>query len=182
MFRGYLRLVMFAVGLLAGVQVPGFVDQYAKRVSAHYLEAERNFSGFQRAADEFFGGSVEALIAHHATSADPAFRDEGKTIEAIYGRLRGLAAELDALRGPLPARIAHVAWHPNREILEETVAAYSYTVPLDPSAILSGVTSGFLLSFLVECLAVGTVGGLGRVFTLASTRRRAYRGRQPADV
>ena len=46
MLRAYLRLVVFALGLLVGVQVPGFVDQYAKRVSAHYIEASKNFAGF----------------------------------------------------------------------------------------------------------------------------------------
>ncbi len=35
MFRSYLRLVLFTLGLLLGVQVPGFIDDYAGvRVSA----------------------------------------------------------------------------------------------------------------------------------------------------
>jgi len=75
MFVDYLRLVLFAIGLLAGVQTPGFIDQYAKRVSAHQIEVAQNFSGFQQTADRYFGGSVEALLAHHAASpANPAGR------------------------------------------------------------------------------------------------------------
>ena len=35
MLLSYLRLVLFAVGLLVGVQVPGFISDYAKRVEAH---------------------------------------------------------------------------------------------------------------------------------------------------
>jgi hypothetical protein len=49
--RAYLRLVLFALGLLIGVQAPGFVDQYSKRVSAHYIEVTKNFAGFQRTAE-----------------------------------------------------------------------------------------------------------------------------------
>ncbi|MGY2498465.1 DUF2937 family protein, partial [Klebsiella pneumoniae] len=40
MLRSYLRLTLFAFGLLLGVQVPGFVDDYAKRVEAHRLESQ----------------------------------------------------------------------------------------------------------------------------------------------
>ena len=63
MLRAYLRLVLFALGLLIGVQAPGFVDQYSKRVSAHYIEAKKNFAGFQHTADAYFGGSMAALVS-----------------------------------------------------------------------------------------------------------------------
>ena len=96
MLRAYLRLVLFALGLLIGVQAPGFVDQYAKRVSAHYIEATKSFAGFQRTANEYFGGSIEALIAYHEASSDAVFKDEAKNVAAIYARLKELALELDA--------------------------------------------------------------------------------------
>jgi hypothetical protein len=164
MLRAYLRLAVFAVGLLAGVQVPGFIDQYAKRVSAHYLEVSHDFTGFQRTADQYFKGDVAALIAHHRASTDAVFRDEARTISALYERLQLLAAELKALEGGLPARLTHVIVHPNREILQETVAAYSYTVPLNGDAILCGVTAGLLGAILVESLLVGLVRIAGRAF------------------
>lgn len=37
MLLSYLRLVLFAIGLLVGVQVPGFINDYAKRVEAHQI-------------------------------------------------------------------------------------------------------------------------------------------------
>jgi hypothetical protein len=173
MLRGYLRLVVFAFGLLVGVQVPSFVDQYAKRVSAHYLEATRNFSEFQRTADQYFGGSVEALIAHHSSAADAVFRDEAKRIAAIYARVTLLKAELDALRGPLPAKIVHLLIRPNREILNETVAAYSYAVPLNQDAIVCGLTAGLLLAIAVESLLIGVMHALrGRRHRIAHAAAR----------
>jgi hypothetical protein len=171
MLRAYLRLVVFAVGLLAGVQVPGFVDQYAKRVSAHYLEVQHNFAGFQRTADQYFGGSVDALITHHSSSSDAVFRDEAKSIAAMYARLRSLSAELEAMRGSPLARLLHVATNANREILQETTDAYSYTVPLDASAILYGVCSALLLSLVIETIVVGGFSLLRReLFRATSTR------------
>jgi hypothetical protein len=152
MLRGYLRLVVFALGLLVGVQAPGFVDQYAKRVSAHYLEAQRSFAGFQQAADQYFNGDVSALVAHHLQSSDVVFRGEAKTIGELFARIRSLAAEMAALGGSSLARLIHIIVNPDRGILQETIGAYSYTVPLSPEAISYGVTTGLLLALAVELI------------------------------
>jgi hypothetical protein len=162
MLRSYLRLVVFAIGLLAGVQIPGFIDQYAKRVDAHYIEARNNFAGFQKTADQYFKGDVDALIAHNSASTDVVIQDEAKTIALIYARVKSLAAELEALRGGLLARIVHVALRPNRDILSETIAAYSYTVPLNADAVLCGVTLGFVLAFTIESVLLGLAALLGQ--------------------
>jgi hypothetical protein len=165
MIASYLRLIVFAFGLLAGVQVPGFVDQYAKRVSAHQLEVARNFAGFQDTADRYFGGSVEALIAHHRASDDSVFKDEARAIQRLYERLKELTAELAAMRGSLLRQIFHVAVSPNTAILAETRSAYSYTVPLNPAAVVSGVAFGALLALLVEALLAGVVRLVRRRWT-----------------
>jgi hypothetical protein len=170
--RAYLRLVLFALGLLVGVQAPGFVDQYSKRVSAHYIEVTKNFAGFQRTANLYFGGSVDALIAHHEASPDAVFKDEAKIVAAMYARLKGLGVELDAMRKSLPSRIFHVAFHPDEEILKETIAAYSYTVPLNLEAVLCGLTAALLLALLIELLLIGILQ-LGRSSIGASRSSRA---------
>jgi uncharacterized membrane-anchored protein YhcB (DUF1043 family) len=157
MLANYVRLVVFALGLLVGIQVPGFVDQYAKRVSAHQIEVARNFHGFQETADRYFNGDVQALIAHHVASTDQPFRDEARSIREMYERLTVLTAELAALRGPLVRQILHVVFRPNKEILDETWSEYSYTVPLNPAAVVCGVTIGALLAMLVEALLTAGV-------------------------
>jgi hypothetical protein len=172
MVADYMRLIAFAVGLLVGVQVPNFVDQYAKRVSAHQIEVTRNFSGFQETADRFFGGSVEALIAHHAASADRVFKNEAKSIREMYDRLTSLTAELAALKGPLIKQIIHVVFRPNNEILNETRSAYTYTVPLNAPGIVSGITLGAFLAIGVETLLLAGVRLV----------RRGRRGRQSARI
>ena len=158
MLREYARLVTFSVGLLVGVQAPGFVDQYAKRVSAHYIEVQRSFSGFRETADRYFNGDVDALIAHHLASIDQVFKDEANTIRSLRDRMTALAAEATALRGSLLTQIVHVTIAADREILAETTTAYSYTVPLAPAAIVCGVTGGFGAALLVEAILIGTLG------------------------
>lgn len=157
MLANYVRLIVFSLGLLVGIQVPGFVDQYAKRVSAHHIEVARNFAGFQDTANRFFGGSVEALVTHHLASADQVFKDEARTIQAMYERLTLLTVELAAMRVSLIEQIIHVAFRPNKELLDETRTAYSYSVPLDAPAIGSGIAIGALLAMLVEALFAGLV-------------------------
>ena len=60
----YVRLLSFALGLLLGIQVPAFVDQYAKRVDAHWREARTNLGEFQLDADRYFNGDMQRLISH----------------------------------------------------------------------------------------------------------------------
>jgi hypothetical protein len=176
MLRGYLRLVVFSLGLLVGVQAPGFVDQYAKRVSAHYVEAQHNFAGFQQAANQYFNGDVSALVAHHLASSDAVFKGEAKTIGDLFARIRALSDELAALNGSSIARLVHIIVNPNRDILQETVAAYSYTVPLSPDAIAYGVITGLLLALAVELILAGSFG------LMRNQWYRATRVRRPAVV
>ena len=157
MIANYVRLIVFAYGLLIGVQVPAFVDQYAKRVSAHYIEVVANFEGFQEAANQYFGGDVKALISHHERSEDPAFRKEANTIRTIHDRLIALRAELDALHGSLVQQIVHVVFHPNRAILDETRDEYTYAVPLNQAAVVTGITIATGLALSVEIVLVAFV-------------------------
>jgi hypothetical protein len=157
MVANYLRLIVFSAGLLIGIQVPSFVDQYAKRVSAHQSEVARNFAGFQDTANRYFGGSIEALIAHHIASKDQVFQDEARSIQELSARLTALTGELAAMRGPLIRQIIHVVFRPNREILGETWAEYTYTVPLNAPAIVSGIAIGTLLSILIEATFFGVM-------------------------
>ena len=80
MLLSYLRLVLFAVGLLVGVQVPGFINDYAKRVEAHLIEAQTSLRGFQGTAEQFFKGDLQALVAHYRASEDPIFRSDADSL------------------------------------------------------------------------------------------------------
>jgi hypothetical protein len=164
MLRSYARLVLFSFGLLVGMQIPNFVDQYAKRVAAHQIEAEKNFRGFQETADRYFNGDVDALIAHHASSADRVFHDEARTIAELYARVKMWRAEWAALQPNFAVRVFHVALRANAEIRDETIDAYTYEIPLTPAAIGCGLSVGLILALVVEALGVGMLRlfGLGR--------------------
>src|SRR5450830_1623024 len=73
MLLSYLRLVLFAIGLLVGVQVPGFINDYAKRVEAHLIEAQTGLRGFESTAQQFFNGDLQALVAHYRAATTRYF-------------------------------------------------------------------------------------------------------------
>jgi hypothetical protein len=150
LIKDYLRLVIFSAGILIGVQVPNFIDQYAKRISAHYIEAKVNFSGYQQTADKHFGGNIEALLNHYVSNPDTVFKDDAKNIKQIHKRGQGFFAELKALEASLFKKIFHVIFYADKEVLKETVTEFSYMLPLNHEAILCGLLLGLTLSVFFE--------------------------------
>ncbi len=168
-----LALALFTFGLLAGLQLPGFVQQYEQQVSARLSEAELSLSGFQAIADEFHGSDLAALIEHHRRSRDGSFRAEAEVIYAQWKRVALLSAEQSALRAPLPKQLWHVLWSGNREILSSTAQRHSNVVPLNTGAVVSGLIVGLLL------LVIGYLGGTGLRLLLQTAKRSANKNRLP---
>jgi hypothetical protein len=164
MFRSYLRLALFALGLLVGVQVPGFIDDYSKRVDAHRIEAERGLEGFRDTAKRFFNGDLVALVGHYQTSADPVMRSDAQSVGALVERSAFLEREANAMQGSWYGQVWHLATAADQQLLGETFAAYRYQVLLAPEAIAWGVACALLLAWLLESLAllIAMLFGVGR--------------------
>jgi hypothetical protein len=143
----YLFALIACAALLAGVQAPSLVDQYQKRVDAHLREVTVNLRPFQEIADRYFGGDLGRLVERHRASAEKPFQEEGAAIEQMAQRQARFTAELAALRVALPWRIAHVLFGGDREIVDETLAQYTWTVPLTTDALAAG--GGLALAVLL---------------------------------
>lgn len=152
MLRSYLRLVIFAFGLLVGVQVPGLINDYSQRVEAHLSEARQGLKGFNDTAARFFNGDLQALVAHYRASADPVFQSDSDSIASLLGRNRLLEAEWQALQGPWHARAWHVIAAADPQLRDETLKGYSYQILLAPEAIAWGLACALLLAWVVESL------------------------------
>lgn len=157
LLKDYMRLGVFALGLLIGLQVPAFVEQYDHRVNAHLLEAEQNLSGFQFTADRYFDGSIEKLINHYRNSRDPVFNQDANSIESIYNRVNFLQAESLKLQQSSLFKAIHVFTQPAPTLFDETVRHYNYTVPLSPLALIWGVVCALALALLIDSLLGGCV-------------------------
>ncbi|NQD92958.1 DUF2937 family protein [Pseudomonas sp. CrR25] len=164
MFKSYLRLALFALGLLVGVQVPGFIDDYGVRVDAHRLESERGLKGFRETARRFFKDDLNALVAHYQVSKDPVMRSDAQSVEALVDRSVFLEQEWQAMQGAWYVQVWHLATAADPELLEETYDAYRYQVLLAPQAIAWGIACALLLAWVVELLLLmlGWVFGAGQ--------------------
>ncbi|MEK1904840.1 MAG: DUF2937 family protein [Pseudomonas sp.] len=177
MFRSYLRLAMFALGLLIGVQVPGFIDDYSKRVTAHRDESEQSLLGFRQTARQFFAGDLNALVAHYRASTDDVMRSDADSIAHLVERNSLMEAEWLAMQGPWYAQVWHLATDADQALLQETYDAYSYQILLAPQAIAWGIGCALLLAWLVELVFVGLgwTLGFGRKHKTIAYEKRHWR-------
>lgn len=152
MFRSYLRLLLFTFGLLAGIQVPGLVNDYSQRVEAHLFESRQALDGFRQTAQRFFGGDLQALVRHYRSSDDPVFNSDANSIDSLLIRNQLLEQEWQALQGSWVSRTWHVLVQPEPALREETLKGYSYQILLVPEAIGWGIGAGFVLALVVESL------------------------------
>lgn len=150
MLRSYLRLVLFTAGLLIGVQIPGFISDYSKRVEAHLIEAQKSLGGYNDTAQRFFKGDVQALIQHYRSSDDPVFRTDADNINNLLTRTQTLDREWLALQGPWYMRAYHVLTAADPDIRMETWNGYSWQVLLSPEVIGWGLVCALLFSLVIE--------------------------------
>lgn len=148
----YFRLITFISGLLIGVQVPHFVDQYGKALQSLWLESEQALSEFQQEADRYFDGDMEKLIAYYRKSDDQVFIDGGDSISAIYQRNQQLKQALANYRQGLKESYWHTFVHPQADIRQEVMQSYTYAIQLTPHAMAVGVILALLLAVLTESL------------------------------
>ena len=170
----YFLIVIACISILLGIQIPSFVDQYEKRLDAHFIEVKNNLRGFQEIADRYHGGSLEALIKKHEQSEDKTFNAEGKPIRNMYERYVRFKDEKTALETHLAGKVAYIVAHKDQEILDETRTSYSYTIPLNKSAVYSGFVSAAAVVLVFELLKVIFVGllRLSRPHTRRSVAHR----------
>ena len=150
----YLIVVVACISLLAGLQVPNFIDQYQKRVDAHLREVGINLQPYQQIADKYFGGDLDKLIELHRNSGEKPFQEEGVAIAKMVQRKQRFEADLAALNASLPLKALNVLLHGDREMIDEALGQYSYAVPLNQDALAFGAGFAIVILLLVELLLV----------------------------
>lgn len=168
----YSRLLLFAGALLLGIQVPSFIDQYEKRIDAHYQEVSANISGFQSTAKLLFDGDIEALIIYYRGSGDEVFERDALSIRLIVDRYNRITAERVAMADNVIATALHVAFAADQEFFNETMGQYSYTVPLNTIAVQWGLSLAILFIIAIDICLFGCAKCAGMI---GRSRRRKIR-------
>lgn len=146
----YLRLSLFVLGVLAGVQVPHFVDQYGKALQSHYLEIEQNIQQFQQEADKYFNGDIQQLIAYYKASDDKVFVEGGESIDTIYQRYQRLRHKYQQFQQDSWSAYQQTFLSPVNSVRAEVRANYDYAIRLTPDAIAVALVIGFILAAISE--------------------------------
>ncbi|OIR13982.1 hypothetical protein GALL_51190 [mine drainage metagenome] len=160
----YLIVVVACLSLLAGLQVPNFIDQYQKRVDAHLREVSINLQPYQEIASKYFGGDLGKLIELHRNSGEKPFQEEGAAIEKMAQRKLRFEADLAALNASLPLKALNVLLHGDRELIDEALGQYSYAVPLNQDALAFGAGVAIVILLLVELLLALARYTAGKLF------------------
>lgn len=169
----YIRLVLFVGGVLLGIQVPGFVDQYGQRLEAHALESTRSLSDFQKDADRYFDGSIEKLVTHYQKNPDQVVQQGGSNINTLYQRQQTLQAAYRAFTANWWSPYIQTLFSPVADIRAQAIESYDFSVMLNSHAIVAGLIAGLLLGVLLEIM----LGLLRLIFNRRPRSRRPLRHR-----
>ncbi|WP_105255539.1 DUF2937 family protein [Pseudoalteromonas sp. T1lg75] len=157
--RNYLRLCVFFIAALVGLQVPGFKDDYGHALRAAMVETNAAVAPFKDDAEQFFDGSLTKLLAHYQQSADPVYAKGGDNLATLLQRSETLQNALNEfsqypylhlVRSPVPS-IGIQVWH-----------NYTPQIQLNLEALASAVIFALLVSWTIEALFVLMVLALMR--------------------
>ena len=148
----YLIVVIACIALLIGIQIPSFVDQYEKRLDAHLREVTVNLQPFQEIANKYLGGDLAKLVELNRKSDAKPLQEEGAAIEAMMLRKLRFEADMAAMQISLPMKALHILLQGDQEILDEARKQYSYTVPINPDALMFGGGIAILILIAAELL------------------------------
>jgi len=168
----YIRLVTFVAGVLVGIQLPGFVDQYGKALQAHQRESAASLREFQDDAERYFGGSLEKLAEYYRSSPDEVFNAGGLSIGALAQRNEALTRAVNRFYQSPYSPYLQTLLEPVDEIRRDVIDRYTYTVVLNGWAIGFGLLSGFVCALLLDLLWGGTAHLTRRCYNLTKGSTR----------
>lgn len=146
----YATLVLFAAGLLFGLQAPNFIDQYEDRIDAQLDNAKNFLAEYVLAADSIHTGDGDDVAAQVGTKPGNFIEMDYQALKDAHGELQRFEIEKGALNAPFMAKAIHILFYADDTILEETIQNYKASIPLTGDAILSGLVGGLALCCIFE--------------------------------
>ena len=141
----YIKFSIFVTGVLMGVQIPGFIDQYGNNLDARVSESASSVAEFQGDADKYFNGDMDKLVKHYENKSDPVIVSGGESIGALVSRNNYLVGAQKKFNQSIYASYVHVFFNPVEQIRRDVWSNYTYKVVLNGSAIVIGILSGLVV-------------------------------------
>jgi hypothetical protein len=148
----YSKIVVLLLGLLVGVQIPGFVDEYRLILESRALESSLGLAEFRNDAERFFDGDLDRLVAYYESREDEIIVAGGQSIRALVDRNLMLTNGLIQFNASLAQAYYQVFLSPLIEVQEQLRDSYQYSVALNSVSIGSGIGLGLLCLILFELI------------------------------
>jgi hypothetical protein len=172
LLQRYSLKLVFVLGLLIGLQLPNFLQQYEHRLDAHYQEAKRQLQQYQDLAELYFQGDLSALLIEHEKSTVELFRTEAKVIEKLQKRVDYLQEKKNTLQGPLVNRLYFLVTELSSPIMLETKENYNAEIALNRDSIVVGITLALICTLSLELLFFVIAYQARRLPSLSSLKKR----------
>ncbi len=148
----YFKIISFALLVLVGIQLPGFVTAYGNNLAARLAESDIAIAPFQKTADQHFAGNLETLVEHYANNEDSVITDTGNGVQSIYQRNKLLKTALGSFQVDQLNAYKETFLHPIADVQKQVWSNYNYNVALDANAIIIGLSFALLLLIIIESL------------------------------
>jgi Protein of unknown function (DUF2937) len=154
--------------VIAGGLVPGFISQYRQRLGGRLDQARLDLAPWQKLADQYQHGDLNALIGYHLKSADPTFQAEGALIQSLVHAVAQLQAAVAALHTGLFSQVAYLLVHADPALLRATFGDWVPTFSLSGEGIAFALLFALTLWLLFQavCWVLARLAG--------GVRRRRY--------
>ncbi len=146
-FAGFIDRMLFAIGVLALMQLPNFIDQYTQRIGGYYSAEKTHLEKYQSIADDNYAGNIEALISDFKGSSKNAISQTGADIEATLITISDLKDGLAILENHnLPQKIFYLLTNTDINLAKGTMNVFRPGIPFSMDAAICGVLGGILFS------------------------------------
>ncbi|MCF2861478.1 DUF2937 family protein [Pseudoalteromonas sp. Cnat2-41] len=161
--RHYVRLCVFFIAALLGLQVPGFVDDYGHALRASNDEVTQAIAPFKDDAKQFFNGSLEKLLAHYQQSDDRIYAKGGDNLALLLERQEQLEnAVADYQSNPY----WHLLTAPVIDVGQSVWQSYRPQIQLNMASLGSALVVALMITWCVEGLFILLTSALLAVLSL----------------
>lgn len=167
--RGFLDRLLLIGAVVAGGLVPGFISQYRQRLGGRLDQARLDLEPWQKLADQYQHGDLNALIGYHLASPDPTFHAEGAVIQGLMHTVAQLEAAAAALHTGLFGQVAYLAVHADPALARATFADWVPTFSLSGE----GIAFALLFALALWLLFQGLCAVIARLARRSARRRYA---------
>ena len=148
MTRSIIFIAIFVIGFFTGGLFPSFSTQYHLRLQAQYDQVTIDLAPFQEIANQYHGGSLDALVQHHLNSTDPTFHAEGEAIQLMINSQVRLAESKAAAKAPYLDQALYFYRHADNKVAQTTLDSFTPTLVTTENAITFALTVGTITLLL----------------------------------